>query len=285
METREPDRFEGDLPVVLYKNQTDTTISLLALIVAVMMLHSSPAEAQMKLMIEGDAFMVREIGATIVQNDDNLEVVFMLPEDSRPEAYKSVDIREKDLILMVNGKKVKSVSDIRELFDGIKPGEDVKIGLKRDKSMMIVSFERADPESLPEFKTMTFTSIDSSDGESEGGVMKVVKRMETSGGKDDIELTMLEGSGLVIGESEDGLIIAAVMPDAKESLASADVKKGDRLISVQGEKTSSVAALAKLFDEIEVGTAVTLDLAREGQPFSVTFDKAKSQPKTMIINK
>jgi PDZ domain-containing secreted protein len=232
--------------------------------------------------VEGDAFMIREIGATLIEADGKLEVAFVLPADARLAAYKSVDIQEKDVILMVNGKKVVSTSDIREIFDGLKPGDEIKIGLKRVKNMMIVSFERADPESLPKLKTMTREMSDEDTGRDHVPGQVTIMRGDGPPGEN---LAMLEGSGLIAKEEDGAVVIAMVMPHAKKILGSTEVKEGDRILSIQGKKVSGVAALLELYSSVEPGSEITLVLERADEEFSVTFEKAKTQNKVMMMNK
>ena len=183
---------------------------------------------------------------------------------------------------MVNGKKVVTAAEIREVFDGIKPGDEIKIGLKRDKNMMIVSFERADPESLPKLRTITYEmSGDEAEGDHVPGEVTIM-RGDGPAGED---LAMLEGSGLIVKEEDDVVIIAMVMPHAKELFGSVEVKKGDRILGIQGKKVSGVAELLELYTSIEPGSEITLLLERADEEFSVTFNKAKPQNKIMMINK
>ena len=246
------------------------------------LLFAMQAVGQVKIMVEGDAFMIKEIGATLIEADGKLEVAFVLPGESRLEAYKSVDIEQKDVILMVNGKKVVSAADIREVFEGIKPGDEIKIGLKRGKNMMIVSFERADPESLPKLRTMTFeTSEESAEGDHVPGEVTIMR----AGGPPGEDLAMLEGSGLIAKEEDGVVVIAMVMPHAKKLFDSVEVKEGDRILSIKGKKVLGVAALLELYADIEPGSEITLLLERSDENFSVTFEKAKQQNKVMMINK
>jgi len=240
------------------------------------------AVGQVMIKVEGDAFMIKEIGATLIEADGKLEVAFVLPGESRLKAYKSVDIEQNDVILMVNGKKVVSASDIREIFDATKPGDEIKIGLKRGKNMMIVSFERADPESLPKLRTVTY---EMSDEDSEGGHAPGEVTIMRGDGPPGEDLAMLEGSGLIAKEEDGTVVIAMVMPHAKDLFGSIEVKEGDRIVSVQGKEVSDVAALLELYANIEPGSEVTLLLERADEKFSVTFEKATGQNKVMMINK
>jgi len=246
------------------------------------LLPATQTVGQVKIMVEGDAFMIKEIGATLIEADGKLEVAFVLPGESRLEAYKSVDIEQKDVILMVNGKKVVSAANIREVFDGIKPGDEIKIGLKRGKNMMIVSFERADPESLPKLRTMTFeTSEESAEGDHVPGEVTIMR----ADGPPGEDLAMLEGSGLIAKEKDGVVVVAMVMPHAKKLFDSVEAKEGDRILSIQGKKVLGVAALLEIYTKLEPGSEITLLLERSDEKFSVTFEKAKPQNKIMMINK
>ncbi len=96
----------------------------------------------------GEIFMLPEVGAIIQLEDKKILVENVMPKDMRDKNYKNVDLQEKDEILMVNGKKIKTPKDCEDIYDKLKVGEEFKMGIGRNDKMFIVSFKKADPEKL-----------------------------------------------------------------------------------------------------------------------------------------
>jgi hypothetical protein len=104
-----------------------------------------------RVIIRGEgAAALPEIGAILSVEQGALVVKMVAPAERRPEKYRSVDIVEGDVIMMVNGKRVKSAPEFTKAIDAVPPGEELKLGLQRGKQMMIAGFVRARPEELPQ---------------------------------------------------------------------------------------------------------------------------------------
>lgn len=259
-------------------SRTSITTASLALALTLFMAAAFPstAEAQRKMVmsvggegIEGQPFIIPELGAIVVSKNSALEVLNVMPEHARPKDYLSVDIKEGDILIMLNGSKLKSIEDLQTAHESLATGEELKFGVKRGKEMRLVKFNKADPAKFPKAQATTMT-IDGSAGALDGKV------------------AMLMGTGVVAKNSEGGGIeIAALMPDASANLGGVAVAEGDKIVSLQGTKITELKQLSDLFEKIAIGEEVTLVLANAKEEYTATFKKKKSEggPGMMMIKK
>ncbi len=133
-----------------------------AVLVALLLGTASTAEAQVIVkktrkdstarMMTFDAnkvMIVPEVGGIVKLDGKELRVDRIQPVESRKEVYRAVDLREGDQVLLVNGKRVKSIEALREAYDGVATGSEVKLGLQRGEELLSVAFPKADPKDLP----------------------------------------------------------------------------------------------------------------------------------------
>jgi len=102
--------------------------------------------------IKGEIFDIPELGALIIKGDDGLKVEHVMPAEARPKAYADVDIKSGDLVLLVNGKRVKTIKDVEKQYGAVAVGEEIKLGLQRGEETLISRFAKADPKDLPQRK-------------------------------------------------------------------------------------------------------------------------------------
>jgi hypothetical protein len=85
------------------------------------------------------------------------------------------------------------------------------------------------------------------------------------------------GSGLLMDWKEDAAYVAFLMPHAAETLGEdANVKEGDRLVTLQGNAIEDVDVLAEQWEAIEAGAEVVMVFARSDEEFSITFSKGEA---------
>lgn len=222
--------------------------------------------------IEGQPYTIGELGALVFLKSGKLEVFHVLGKEMRPKAYRSVDIQVGDLLIMLNGSRLKTIEDLQSALEGAETGKKLKFGIKRGKDMRMLSFAKADPESLPKMQTKTMSF--GGDGEGHEGAMKM-------GGA----VTMLPGSGIIASLSDSAIVIAALMPDADKALKEGGANMGDRIISLQGTKITDLEQLSEIFEGIAVGDEIKLTLANADKEFTVMFKKQKFEgtPGMMMI--
>jgi S1-C subfamily serine protease len=228
--------------------------------------------------------MIAELGALIFEKDSVLTVEHVMEAANRPKAYQQVDLKKSDVILMVNGKRARSADEFSMILDSLPVGGDIKLGIRRDKGMQIVSFKKAAPEDLPQIQMVTQTMPGGNETGSEGGP-KVTTVTRTEGGAgSDGRLAVLIGSGLIFKQDGDAVVVAATMPHAKEALGKVEVNEGDRILKIQDKEVTGPAMLQELYDAIAVGDSVTLVMARDGKEFTASFAKSEA-PENIMIEK
>jgi S1-C subfamily serine protease len=250
-------------------------------------LSLAAAETQMRTMtIGGDdataMTMIAELGALVMEIDSTLKVAHVMEAQMRMAAYKDVDLQQDDIILMVNGKRTRTVADLDTLLAVLKPGDEIKMGVRRGKEMRMVSFAKADPEDLPKVQMMTMTmggeEGEGGDGEgwhSSGGEGKMVTRT-IGGNMAPGDIVMLMGSGLIARKSDDGPVIASLMPHAAGILGSTKVAEGDRIIKLQGKAVKSAKNLQLAWDAIDEGDEVEMTLTHDGKEYTLSFKRDKT---------
>ena len=100
-------------------------------------------------MKEGDVFHIPETGTLVVKEKDHENPVCP-PAENRRDPYKGVDLQTGDLILMANGKRVKTIKELTDAYASTSVGAEFKLGIQRGKEMMLVAFPKADPKDLPQ---------------------------------------------------------------------------------------------------------------------------------------
>jgi predicted metalloprotease with PDZ domain len=96
-----------------------------------------------------ETFHLYEVGAYIIKDKGNFKIQFLAPEEFRIPAYKNVDLKKDDIILVINGISVNQAGDFKEAYEKLNPGKDIKLQIKRGGKMMTVTLKKADPKDLP----------------------------------------------------------------------------------------------------------------------------------------
>lgn len=219
-----------------------------------------------------DSLMIREIGAITEMSDEGLRVVMAMPGEARPEAYRDVDVREGDVILVIGGQRIRELATARELLDGASPGDEIALGIDRGGRSVIVRFPKADPASLPD--KMVFN------GPGGGHGMAVERRMMIQG--DGGELTPVMGLGVILesdGQEPETVKVSAVLPIGDTQLAEGDVLK-----SVGGEPVVSAAAVAEAVDAADVGAEIALVVLRGDEEVAVSQPKSAARGEIQVRN-
>lgn len=204
-----------------------------------------------------DGFPIPETGALVVKDGANLKVQFVPPPGNRPEKYRAVDLQEGDLILLVNGKRVRSVEDLKKAHATTPVGGIFKLGIQRGQEMMIVSFEKADPKDLP----------------------KMNMRIVTSGGEGT---EVLPAVGVMLVEKKKSVIVEKILPMETSAVKELDVKEGDVIADMNGTVVTSLKEFVRLYDEIAVGGKVEWTTRRSGKEIEISFAKPKPMGRVIM---
>jgi S1-C subfamily serine protease len=235
--------------------------TLVALILVVTSLTAAMDQEpkRMKRTISSDnAVIIREIGAVITPKEEQLIVEIILGNHEKTDT----DIKKGDIILMANGKRVKTVKELRQQYDNANVGEEFKLGVKRDEHLLLVKFERKSDEELN--KT--------------GGGM--VMRMEQKEGE-----VILPALGVKLATKDNAVVIIETLPTLSHNFRSNPPKAGDIILSINGHKVSSAEEFDDAYTELNEGDTVTILFSRNGKENKETFAKPKPMGRRMMITR
>lgn len=230
-------------------------IDRLVLVFLFMAMTTAAAVAQRMMRLNADeAVIMREVGLIIGLEKGSLKVIMVPPKEGRPAGAPSVDAVEGDAVGMVNGKRVKTIKELRDAYEASKPGDEFKIGLIRDERPFIVTFVRKDEKEMPQ-----------------GGRMMTMQRDEGDENQD-----FFPALGFGLKKEKDGVFVTETLPHAPKEIA-----KGDRVVSMNGTPVGNVADFAKGLDATKVGEEMKIELTRDGKASTVTMKRP--EPRMRMI--
>ena len=102
-------------------------------------------QAQQMVRIDGSkSAIMMEIGAVVTIEGKKLIVENVLPKEMRSEENKNADIQKGDEVLYINSKKVTDVKELRKIYEEVKAGAEVKLGIDRKGNKFFVTFKKGD---------------------------------------------------------------------------------------------------------------------------------------------
>jgi len=231
-------------------------ITFLTLVVLVGILGASQASGQMIMRhgggSENEVIVLRELGVVAGpgEQDDEVRLMMLLPGTER-----EVALEKGDLILMVNGKRVRDVATLREAYDAAGIGEVVKLGIRRGDERFLTSFEKKDPEEMEEG----------------GGV-----RMMVGGpGGDFDDIHPLPEFGVLLAQKDGKVVVAMELP-----MGTPAFEKDDVVQSINGQTIASLEELRAAYELLAVGDDVALVVMRDSDEIRAT--RAKVEQEGMI---
>jgi S1-C subfamily serine protease len=246
-----------------------STVFLTLTMAATMVLASlSPTIAfaqprTLKLSGDQDVFMLDELGAVIADAENGPRILMVLPKEQRTEAYRDVDLREGDTILMVNGKKITGARQLKELYEGLDIGDDLKLGIRRGKELLIESLAKADPDDLP-------------------AQMMIIKGGEGSDGV----ATVMAAVGLILKAVDGKVVIDEVLPGMNDKFTGGMPQKGDVIVKLQETSITQPGQISEIYAKLKTNDQVRLTLDRQGTEVSIGFAKQEcTGNKPLIIKK
>lgn len=271
---------------ILYEIGLTLLISFTTSLFSQQVFAASDGKPQMRMFTSGEVVFLPETGAVIMLKDKALIIDMVSPSEQRSKEYQAIDLKQNDEVLMINGKKIAVLSDLKAAYDSLAAGKDVKLGIRRGKDMMIVSFPKADPSQMKQHRVMTFETDDAgavSAGTENGQEIKAIHAS-------DGNIAVVQELGMIIGELG-GKVTVAGLIDAKNSVSKeAGVAEGDIVTAIMSQKITNIKDLTAAYDTISVGTEFTVSLDRKGKALTVKAIKAAPEDgpkmfKTTIKNK
>lgn len=235
--------------------------SKLSLIAAVLTLVASSLLAQESIprgttktfQIRGDdAVVIGELGLVVIQEDAKVVVKAVLPKGQGGQE-SAADVATGDEIAMVNGKRLRSVKELKVLYESTPSGSECKLGIRREGQPHIVTFLKKDAKDLPQ--------------------RMVIRRQA-----DDEHGGFFPALGIGIAEQGSDVTISEVLPNAP-----GNISKGDVVKSLNTKPIKKASDFSREFDSTEIGGMLVIGLERDGKPLTVTTKRP--EPKEQIITR
>jgi S1-C subfamily serine protease len=229
--------------------------SLVLLAIFLLTIPSSYAQVKQELKFNtNETFDLPEIGALIIQYKEKVKVQFVAPQNVRLAAYKNIDLRKDDIVMMVNGKTVNKASDLQDAYNKLKIGGDFKLGIKRDKQMFNLVVKKANPRDLPQRKTAPADD----------------KNMNNK--------VLIDGYGILIEDINGKPMIGKLLRQDKEEVKKAGLKGGDLVTHLNGQNIKTFSQFKQDYDNIKIGEYVNLRFGTK----SIIIKKSKEEEMQMI---
>jgi len=221
-----------------------------------------------------DGFNVPGLGAVLMEQNGTISVIMLSPAQERPEEFREVDLQENDIIVMCNGKRIKTLAALREILETTAVGDAIKLAVKRGSDRLIVSFPNPDPEKYADTRQMVMmtTTVDADGG----------SRIATSDGQGATAITLEQGqdmavvleAGLILADSDSGLFVMQILPGASTSTGDPEIETGFLVTAINNVPISDVAGFHETYDAITTG-----------QKFALAFDHGDETTTGMWIKR
>ncbi len=251
----------------------NAAITLTIAAICTMALAGLVSAQQMKTMTfnADDMYLIPGLGAGITLEEDNLKVMFLMPSEQRPKEFQKIDLQEGDKILMLNGKRVRTIIELRERMESIKVGDPVEFGIKRDNAMMIVTFDRPDEEQQGGGKMMMVTKTMGQDDVDQLSDHSTPGAIATIGAN---AFPLME-AGVILGDGESGANVIGEIGGMESEMTGDPLAESDLIVALQGNKIASLDDFTTSYKTIETGAMVKINYMRDGKKHTVSFVKPK----------
>lgn len=188
--------------------------------------------------IQGGKVTRGRLGVMIQQLTPELAKGFGLSEETKGAIVSQIDkdgtaaksdLKPGDVIIAVNGDKVKSYSDVPRIVSFTKPGTEIKLTVLRNKKEMVIPVTVGSSETA-------------AGGASEKGSAKQATK-QASQGKLGVTVRPLNAAEAKKAETH-GLLIA----EAEGAAAEAGIRPGDIIVAVNGTPVKSNSDLSKALE-------------------------------------
>jgi S1-C subfamily serine protease len=198
-----------------------------------------------------EAVLIAEIGAIVTLQDEGLRVR-VFPGRGEP----TVDIQNGDEVGMANGSRIETIDALRKAYQETKPGEEFKLGVRRDGRPRILTFTR-------------------SEDANQGG-----KRMVVRQGPDDGNEDVFPALGFGIATREGATTVHMLLPDSPEQIA-----EGDEVVSINGKAVKTAADFSRELDATKIGGTLTMVFRHDGEVYTVEMQRPKPPKGVKMIKR
>ena len=213
------------------------------------------AQVQQTMTLDAEtSLMLPELDALLVENDGEVKVMLRL--GNKPSKSTGDHLEKGDLILMINGVRVKELANLKEVYGALEKGKEIKMGVRRGESRFIVSAIKGDKS---ESKS--------------GGTKSMSMSFQTDG---DEKVTFITELGLLLTDVEklvkvDGFIDRL----APEELKAKNLEDWS-LIKINEKKPATGAEAKALIDAVKAGEDLELTFEKDGEEESIILKKPEA---------
>lgn len=201
------------------------------------------------------------LGIEIKEVDDVIVKQFGLTEKSgalinnvlsNTPAQKA-GLKRGDVIIEVNGIKIKNTRHLQDLISGLGPKEKAKIKIIRNRKEMFFNVVTGEfpqepqkyAEKSEEGENFLWNGVEFSNLNTE-----LIKRYN-------------------IPDDARGVVIVEIQPDSK--FAQSELLEGDLVRSINNESTENIGELKKVLKNVKLAEGVVFDIIRDGKSLYITF--------------
>lgn len=193
-----------------------------------------------------EAVILMEVGVVVTFRSDDASLrVMPLPMPAGTKA----DLEEGDEVGMANGKRVKTIAELREAYEETNEGEEFRLGIRREGRARIVTFERKKSNQMP-------------------GGGRMVVRQGPGGENEDVFPALGFGIATAEGKTTVNMMLGNVPKE---------VKDGDEVVALNGKKITVSSDFSNELDATKVGDELTMVFRRDGKEFTVKMRRPEPQ--------
>lgn len=216
--------------------------------------------------------------AEVEAKEGQLHFVSVNPPPQTTRSQYVVDVQEGDQITAVNGQTVQTLEAFDAVFDAVEAGETVTFALVREGRAHEVTFKKPTDEEMAETGLNVIRSLPGgasfvgADGEAvspdEGGFTFISTDTPVTALQDE---NLFDLVGNIMEMEDEVLKMRLKLPHPQG--ASIALEPEDEVLKLNGEAITSVAQIRALYEGLEAGTSVALEIRRQGTTRTISFPK------------
>ena len=253
------------------------------------LLSISQAFAQQAVRMDPNtSLLMPEFQALIVEENDEVKVRFKTGA-SNSESPNVDRLETGDLIIMMDGKRIKTMKDLKETYAAAEKDKEMRIGVRRGEERFILRAIKGDvPENAG--GTQTFTRS-AGDGSSSAGTFTTTTTTTSTNGAGINNSVSIGGSdssvivelGIVLKSEDDqikvGQVISIIAP---QEVQKAGIEADMVIKEINGKKPTSSENAVELINAVKVGEDLTILFEKDGKTTTLAMKKPAPRAGTSV---
>ncbi len=193
------------------------------------------------------SMVLKEFNAILTEISDSGVHVKMIIGNGNVKSSTSETLQKDDLILMINGKKIKDITGLRKKYESISDNEVIKIGVRRGEERFILTRSKGD---VP-------------DGSFHQAIRMDLDMFETP--------IIIPQLGVIVSDKNDQIIVKAPIPQlVPEEMKSFDLT-GYQLQTINGKTFDLAYDVTEFLNTLTVGDIIDLVIEKNGVQKTFSF--------------